>query len=138
MELFIGIPSWLMTIVPITFLVSWILLSVSLTSPARISCCPLAALFRKACKIFYVCITISNAPWKKWYKSCLNEVKFWEASENHKSSICWKFQLSISCGTQKSAKIPLSVAKMIWSFRFSKPILCSFEFDNYIKTQKHS
>ena len=30
-------------------------------------------------------------------KSCLIEFKFWEASENHKSSICWKFQLSILC-----------------------------------------
>ena len=49
-------------------------------------------------------------------KSCLNELKFWEASENHKSRVCWTFQLSISCGTQKSVKIPLPVAKMIWSF----------------------
>ena len=55
-------------------------------------------------------------PWNNENKSCLNELKFWEASKNHKSSICWKFQLSISCGTQKSAKIPLPVAKKIWSF----------------------
>ena len=34
----------------------------------------------------------------------------------HKSSLCWKFQLSISCVTQKSAKMPRPVAKMIWSF----------------------
>ena len=54
--------------------------------------------------------------WNNENKNCLNELKFWEASENHKSSICWKFQLSISCGTQKSAKIPQPVAKMIWSF----------------------
>ena len=48
-----------------------------------------------------------SPPWNNENKSCLNELKFWEASENHKLSICWKFQLSISCGTQKSAKIPL-------------------------------
>ena len=34
-------------------------------------------------------------------KSCLNELKFRRASENHKTSICWKFQLSISCGNQR-------------------------------------
>ena len=44
--------------------------------------------------------------WNNENKSCLNELKFWEASENHKSSLCWKFQLSISCGTKKSAKMP--------------------------------
>ena len=32
------------------------------------------------------------------------------------SIVFLKFQLSISCGTQKSAKIPHPVAKMIWSF----------------------
>ena len=40
-------------------------------------------------------------PWKLWKKSCLNKLKFWEASRNQKRSICWKFQLSISLGTQK-------------------------------------
>ena len=34
-------------------------------------------------------------PWNNENKNCLNELKFWEASEDHKSSICWKFQLSI-------------------------------------------
>ena len=34
-------------------------------------------------------------------KSCLNKLKFWEASWNQKRSICWKFQLSNSLGTQK-------------------------------------
>ena len=57
-----------------------------------------------------------SPPWNNENKSCLNELKFWEASENHKSSICWKFQLSISCGTQKSDKMPQTMAKMIWSF----------------------
>ena len=61
--------------------------------------------------------------WNNENKSCLNELKFWEASENHKSSICQKFQLSISCGTQKSAKIPLPVGKMIWSFIRNSPQL---------------
>ena len=42
--------------------------------------------------------------WNNENKSCLNELKFWEAPEIYKSSICWKFQLFISCGTQKSAK----------------------------------
>ena len=39
--------------------------------------------------------------WKPWKKSCLNKLKFWEASRNQKRSICWKFQLSISLGRQK-------------------------------------
>ena len=53
----------------------------------------------------------------------LNELKFWEASENDESNIWWKFQLSISCGTQKSAKVPQTVAKMIWSFYLGKMYL---------------
>ena len=40
--------------------------------------------------------------WNNENKSCLNKLKFWQASENHKSSTCWKFQLS----NQKSAKMP--------------------------------
>ena len=59
--------------------------------------------------------------WSPLNKSCLNELKFWEASENHKSSICWKFQLSISCGTQKSAKIPLPVVLSCPSFFLALP-----------------
>ena len=55
-------------------------------------------------------------PWKLWKKSCLNKLKFWEASRNQKRSICWKFKLSISLGTQKSAKTPPAVAKMIRPF----------------------
>ena len=42
-------------------------------------------------------------PWKPWKKCCLNELKFWEASQNQKWSICWKFQYSIS----KIGKSPL-------------------------------
>ena len=49
-------------------------------------------------------------------KSCINKLKFWEASRNQKRSICWKFKLSISLGTQKSAKTPLAVGKMIRPF----------------------
>ena len=45
-------------------------------------------------------------------KSCLNKLKFWEASRNQKRSIYWKFKLSISLGTQKSVKTPPAVAKM--------------------------
>ena len=36
--------------------------------------------------------------WKYENKSCLNELKFWEASGNPKPSKFWKLQLSISCG----------------------------------------
>ena len=66
--------------------------------------------------IVFLIFSLWSPLWNNRNKSCLNELKFWEASENHKSSICWKCQLSISCGTQKSAKIPLPVAKIIWSF----------------------
>ena len=49
-------------------------------------------------------------------KRCLKELKICEVSENPKSNICWKIQLSISCGTQKSSKMPQTEAKIIWSF----------------------
>ena len=45
-------------------------------------------------------------------KSCLNKLKFWEASRNQKRSICWKFQLSISLGTQKSPSTIQAWAKL--------------------------
>ena len=54
--------------------------------------------------------------WNEENKSCLNDIKFCEVSGNPKTSKFWKLQLSISCGTQKSAKMPRPVAKMIWSF----------------------
>ena len=57
-----------------------------------------------------------SAFWKLWKKSCLNKLKFWEASRNQKRSIYRKFKLSISLGTQKSAKTPLPGAKMIRPF----------------------
>ena len=66
--------------------------------------------------IVFLMFSLWSPLWNNENKSCLNELKFWEASENHKSSICWKFQLSISCGTQKSAKMPQTRAKMNWSF----------------------
>ena len=47
------------------------------------------------------------------------KLKFGEASRNQKRSICWKFQVSISLGTQKSAKIPPAVGKMIKPFHLS-------------------
>ena len=53
-------------------------------------------------------------------KSCLNKLKFGEASRNLQRRTCWKFKLSISLGTQKSAKTPPAVGKMIRPFR---PIL---------------
>ena len=45
-------------------------------------------------------------------KSCLNKLKFWEASQNQKRSICWKFQLSISLGRQKSPSTIQAGAKL--------------------------
>ena len=32
-------------------------------------------------------------PFNKGNKSCSSELKFWEGSESHKSSICWKFHV---------------------------------------------
>ena len=45
-------------------------------------------------------------------KSCLNKLKFWEASRNQKRSRCWKFQVSISLGTQKSPSTIQAWAKL--------------------------
>ena len=50
--------------------------------------------------------------WKIWKKSFLNELKFWEASQNYKWSICWNFQLSISLATQKVSHVGIH----IWEF----------------------
>ena len=50
--------------------------------------------------------------------SCLNKLKFGEASQNQKRSICWKFKLSISLGTQKSPSTIQAWAKLnkpFWS-----------------------
>ena len=49
----------------------------------------------------------------KLLKSCLKELKFCEVSENPKSSICWKFQLSISLGSKKS---PSTIQYGRWSW----------------------
>ena len=64
-------------------------------------------------------------------KSCLNKLKFGEASRNQKRSICWKFKLSISLGTQKSAKTPPAVGKMIRPFVDEVDVLTNF-FDNLL------
>ena len=48
-------------------------------------------------------------PWNHEKKCCPNELKFWEASQNHKWSICWKFQLSISLGTQKESHVGIHI-----------------------------
>ena len=47
-------------------------------------------------------------------------LKFGEASRNSKRSINWKFKLSISLGTQKSAKNPPAVGKMIRPFELEE------------------
>ena len=49
-------------------------------------------------------------------KSCLNNLKFWEASRNHKWSICWKFQLSISLGTQKESHCRHPYLRILFPF----------------------
>ena len=59
--------------------------------------------------------------WNNENKSCLNDIKFWDVSGNLKTSKFWKLQLSISCGTQKSAKMPQSGAT-----RWSGPYLVNF------------
>ena len=51
--------------------------------------------------------------WNDENKSCLNDIKFWEVSGNPKTSRFWKLQLSMSCGTQKSAKIHQNGEKII-------------------------
>ena len=71
-------------------------------------------------------LSIEFFPWNNENKSCLNELKFWETSKNHKSSISWKFQLSISCRTQKSAKIPHPGA------RWSGPFWTNLDFQQKI------
>ena len=48
-------------------------------------------------------------PLETMKKSCLNELKFWEASRNHKWSVCWNFQLSNSLGTQKASHVGIHI-----------------------------
>ena len=65
-------------------------------------------------------------------KSCLNKLKFWEASRNQKRSICWKFKLSISLVTQKSAKTPQLWAR--WSDPFEKKRMQNSDWKTSIST----
>ena len=46
-------------------------------------------------------------------KNRSNEIRINEIRIRRELPVCQKIQLSVSCGTQKSAKIPLPVAKMI-------------------------
>ena len=64
-------------------------------------------------------------------KSCLNELKFWEGSQNPKWIKFWKCWLSIICGSQKSAKIHKTVGKVILSF-YPMDFLSSFLY--FLKT----
>ena len=57
-----------------------------------------------------------------------NKTKF---SGNPKTSKFWKLQLSISCGTQKSAKIPRHVAKMIRPFWIYDTYKINFQVKYY-------
>ena len=69
--------------------------------------------------------------WNNENKSCLNDIKFWEVSGNLKTNQFWKLQLSISCGTQKSAKIPRHVAKMIRPFWIYDTYKINFQVKYY-------
>ena len=55
----------------------------------------------------------------------MNETKFLEVSRNLKICKFWKFQLSISFGSQKSAKMTQTRSKVIWSFNKRFKILLS-------------
>ena len=66
-------------------------------------------------------------------KSCLNKLKFWEASRNQKRSICWKFQLSISLGTQKSPSTIQAWAKLNKPF-YSESKVSSPEIRTFLGT----
>ena len=43
-------------------------------------------------------------------KSCLNKLKFWEASRNHKRSLSWKFQYSF-LKNEETSHIPASISE---------------------------
>ena len=60
---------------------------------------------------------------------------FKEVWGNPKTSKFWKLQLFISCGTQKSAKIPRPGAKMIWSFRGLILFFWSWRLNFFFKTR---
>ena len=49
-------------------------------------------------------------------KKLSNKLRFWEASRNHKWSICWKFQLSISLGTQKESHCRHPYLRILFPF----------------------
>ena len=51
-------------------------------------------------------------PWKLWKKSCLNELKFWEASRNHKSSLPWKLHNSI-LKNAKTSQLSASISEEV-------------------------
>ena len=61
-----------------------------------------------------------------------------EVSENHKSSICWKFQVTISLGSEASEN---QISTICWKFQVSIPleskkysnaILCPSLYDNIL------
>ena len=51
-------------------------------------------------------------PRKLWKKNCLNELKFWEASGNHNSSLSWKFHNSIS-KKAKTSQLSASISEKV-------------------------
>jgi hypothetical protein len=62
-------------------------------------------------------------------KSCWKELKFCEVSENPKSSICWKFQLSISLWSKKtpsSIQAGDKLNKPFWFFESALLLLDQF------------
>ena len=68
--------------------------------------------YEKSQKLYIVFFSIFPLVphWKPWKKSCLNKLKFWEASRNHKRSLSWKFQYSILKNAETS-HIPASISE---------------------------
>ena len=69
---------------------------------------------------FFLWSTLGNCE----KRSCLNELKFWEAARKHKKSICWEFQYSNS----KNGESP---HKSISSFPNRDPFFIFFFWKHY-------
>ena len=71
-------------------------------------------------------------------KSCLNELKFWEASRNHKSSLSWKFHNSI-LKNAKTSQLSASISKKVVPFCVIKWTIfcmgCGFRPTNELRSE---
>ena len=74
-------------------------------------------------------------PLETMKKSCLNKLKFWEASRNYKRSLSWKFQYSILKNGETS-HIPASISENpvpLWKSTFCCLALSLFtKYNNFI------